>query len=59
MTPVDKLTLVSEITLRELLDVAKAADAYFTEHDLDGLSPEYFKSYHAVKDALKKLRGGE
>lgn len=35
--------------------VADAARNYFTEHDLEGLSKNYFKDYHAVKRALENL----
>jgi hypothetical protein len=43
------------LELKAARKVADAARNYFTEHDLEGLSKNYFKDYHAVKRALEKL----
>lgn len=40
--------------LRKVVDAAKN---HFTDNDLEGLSPKYFKSYYAVKNALKEWKG--
>jgi hypothetical protein len=44
--------------IRALIDVARAAQAYFTE-DLEAgidMPPKWFKSYNRVKEALEKLK---